>query len=128
LVDVSVVTHMPSDFWDQVRLFASADIMIAPNGGWAPNVIWMPHESCLVELHQYTLDSWIQMFGLHRRFRDGNFVTLVGDYHDPNQPKRKRGFTRRGGDDSFMGSRLVDDLQTLARQDSSCFGRYMRNT
>lgn len=36
---------MPATLEAQARLFASAGLVLAPNGGWAPNVIFMPPET-----------------------------------------------------------------------------------
>jgi hypothetical protein len=124
LVNITVVSHMPRDFWDQVRLFASVDVLIAPNGRWSPNVIWMPQDACIVELHLYKIDSWIQMFGLHRRFQQGNFMTLTGDYSAPNVTRVDR-FFRRGGDDALMGTRLVSDFLKLGHANERCPGRFL---
>ena len=42
---VEIVDDMPATLEAQARLFASAGLVLAPNGGWAPNVIFMPPET-----------------------------------------------------------------------------------
>lgn len=61
---VDVVGSLPGAFHAQVNIFADTQLLVAPSGGWNPNTLWLPSDSCVVEAHQYALDSWLA-FGLH---------------------------------------------------------------
>lgn len=123
--NVSVVSSMPNDFYKQVKIFAEADLLIAPNGGWSPNVLWMHDDACLVEVHLYKTDSWIQMFGLHNVFKSSHFITVTGDYHDPNKARVRRKY-RVGGDDNILGSLLAPDIEkTLRKNTQSPCNRFL---
>jgi hypothetical protein len=117
--EVAVHPRIPASFWEQVAFFADIDLLIAPNGGWAPNVLWMPPEACMVEIHQYRLDSWIHMFGLERVLGPGRFLTLTGDYSDPNVKKLNRP-GRNGGDDNISSERLAPDLRSALQKSAAC--------
>jgi hypothetical protein len=116
---ISVVHSMPTSFYGQVELFANADLLIAPNGGWAPNVLWMSNVACLVELHLYREDSWLNMFGLGKLFEDGRFMAVTGNYSDPNAERIKRP-SRKGGDDMILGSLVATDIKHALRKSSTC--------
>ena len=44
-LDVEILADLPSTLVAQARLFASKGLVLAPNGGWAPNVIFMPFDA-----------------------------------------------------------------------------------
>ena len=69
--EIHVQHIMPVSFVGQVELFNTAALLIAPNGGWAPNVLWMSDTACVLEIHLYRDDSWIDMFGLVRLLEPG---------------------------------------------------------
>lgn len=117
--DVEILPTMPKDFDEQARVMSEADLFIAPNGGWAPNVLWMHDSACLVELHLYRVDSWIAMFGLSTIFPEGNFMTVTGDYKDPAKPKIERP-GRNGGDDEILGSRVAPDIRNALSKSPQC--------
>ena len=72
---MNVVGSMPTAFHAQVSLFASAQLLVAPNGGWNPNALWMPSDACVVEAHQYVQDSWLG-FGLYLGL--GELLSAIG--------------------------------------------------
>jgi hypothetical protein len=117
--EVTVHTRIPASFWEQVAFFADIDLLIAPNGGWAPNVLWLPPEACLVEIHLYRLDSWIRMFGLESVLGPGRFLTVTGDYSDPNVARLNRR-NRKGGDDDILSERLAPDLRSALQKSPAC--------
>ena len=49
---VQILDDVPKTLVAQAQLFASAGLLLAPNGGWAPNAVFMGSDACLVELHQ----------------------------------------------------------------------------
>eukprot|EP00435_Cladocopium_sp_Y103_P032841 s531_g8.t1 len=98
-LEVEILDDMPKTLVAQARLFASKGLVLAPNGGWAPNVIWMPSDSCLIELHLYQLDSWVQRYLLYSTV--GEVLLIVGDYRDPKKKRIVRP-KRIGGDDDFL--------------------------
>jgi capsular polysaccharide biosynthesis protein len=55
--EVTVHTRLPASFWEQVAFFADIDLLIAAIGGWAPNVLWLPPDACLVEIHLFRLGT-----------------------------------------------------------------------
>ncbi|KAL3930993.1 MAG: hypothetical protein SGBAC_011517 [Bacillariaceae sp.] len=116
-VNVSIVPSLPSKFYDQVQLFSSSDLLVAPNGGWSPNVLWMKDDACLTELHFEKEDSWIKMFGLSNIFEKGHFATVTGNFRFPNATKVKRGGRnkRDGKDGTFSGERLAPALLRALR-------------
>ena len=116
---VTILENMPKNFAAQVEIFAQADLFLAPNGGWAPNVLWMKDTACVVELHLYKTDSWIEMFGLKLLFRKDAFLTVTGDYKDPNLPRVDRP-KRNGGDDAILGSRVSADIRQVLGESASC--------
>lgn len=117
---VHIVHQMPESFNDQVELFNSAALLIAPNGGWAPNVLWMSDEACLMEIHLYRTDSWIRSFGLASLFETGNFMTVTGNYHDESASPRVVRPHRRGGDDEIQGELVVEDLVRALQKSQNC--------
>ncbi|CAJ1426664.1 unnamed protein product [Effrenium voratum] len=104
---VEIRADVPRLLVEQARLFADASLVLAPNGGWAPNVIFMPTRSCLVELHLYKADSWVARYGLSRAI--GELLQVVGDYHDPQKAKVIRP-KRIGGDDEILVTGGKDNL------------------
>ena len=124
--NISVVHSMPTDFYDQVELFASADLFIAPNGGWNPNVLWMSNEACLVELHLYREDSWLNMFGLADLFEKRRFMAITGDYSDSNAQRIKRPGRKGGGDDMIFGSLVASDIENSLRMSSTTCSRFLK--
>ena len=124
---ISVVHMMPTDFYAQVELLASADLLIAPTGGWAPNILWMSNEACLVELHLYKEDSWINKFGLVDLFEGGRFMTVTGDYSDPKAERIKRSGRKGGGDDTILGSLVAPDVENALRKSSTACSRFLRD-
>jgi hypothetical protein len=56
--EVTVHTRIPASFWEQVAFFAGIDLLIAPNGGWVPNVSWLP----LRRVWRSTYTYWIVGF------------------------------------------------------------------
>ena len=125
--NISVVHSIPMDFYDQVELFDSADLFIAPNGGWNPNILWMSNEACLIELHLYREDSWLNMFGLVDLFEKGRFMAITGDYSDSNAQRIKRPGRKGGGDDIILGSLVVSDIENALRMSSTTCGRFLKD-
>jgi Glycosyltransferase 61 len=107
--DVHIQQRMPVPFADQVELFSGAALLIAPNGGWAPNVLWMSDAACLLEIHLYHTDSWIKQFGLASLFRPEHFVTVTGNYHN-----------------EFQGDLFAFDLARALRKSRGC-RRFLRS-
>ncbi|CAJ1449572.1 unnamed protein product [Effrenium voratum] len=106
---VQILDDVPKTLVAQAQLFASAGLLLAPNGGWAPNAVFMGSDACLVELHQYKMDSWIVMFGLAKTLAE--VLLVVGDYRDPKAQKIvRRG--RVGGDDDFLVTGARNNLYT----------------
>ena len=80
-------------------------------------MIFLPRESrsayffrlkgsgCLIELHQYVADSWVQSFGLGVTL--GEVLLVVGDYRQPGLAKIQRrgapGWRRRLPGDGRQG-------------------------
>ena len=128
--DVEVVPSMPRGFAEQVRLFSRIALLVAPNGGWIPNVLWLPSNACVVEAHLYRLDSWLLNFGLAGgALSDGAVLTVVGDYHNRSVPKMRPRPQRvhTGGDDALLGSHLAPDIAAALRNHSRC-QRFLNNT
>lgn len=126
---VHIQRYMPSSFLEQVALFGMADLLIAPNGGWTPNVLWMKDTACLVEIHLYKTNSWLVKYGLSSLFQPTHHVQIVtGDYHNatlygpaviiPN---------RHGGDDEIQGSMVIADIVRQLQQSPDC-QRFLRTT
>lgn len=99
---VEIVDRLPETLEQQAVLFSRVDMLVAPNGGWAPNVLLLPPSACVVELHQYTEDSWLKNFGLAAAI--GDLITVTGDFHDPRKRKMPPRSGRRGGDDALVSN------------------------
>lgn len=123
---VEVVGPMPGEFYAQVALFASAKLLVAPNGGWNPNALWLPSDACVVEAHQYVRDSWLA-FGLHLGL--GELLQVVGNYS--TGPRKtfmcalnathSRPCRRIGGDDDFTAAeKLAADVQDALKRSLRC--------
>ena len=106
-LDISIADDVPATLLEQARFFSSFGAVLAPNGGWSPNVLFMASDSCLIELHLYRRDSWVVDFGLGREI--GEVLLITGDYHDPKKPRIKRP-ARVGGDDDFLVTGGKDNL------------------
>jgi hypothetical protein len=117
--EVMVQPKLPVSFWEQVELFAGISLFVAPNGGWSPNVLWLPDDVCVIELHLYREDSWIKMFGLEKVFAPAHFITVTGSYSDTTKPRLQRK-NRIGGDDDIMGDRVVADLKQTIEKNPAC--------
>ena len=105
--DVQIVDDVPKRLVDQARFFSGASLILAPNGGWMPNVIFISPAACVIELHLYRKDSWIEMFGLSHTIAE--LLLIVGDYSDPSKPRLIRP-KRVGGDDDFLVTGGRDNL------------------
>ena len=125
--NVSVAASIPAAFAAQARFFGSASLLVAPNGGWAPNVLWLPRHACLVEVHMYRTSSWIKMFGLAETFLTDRFLLVTGDYHNASAPRMPQNPKRIGGDDAIQGSRLKADLRAVLARSAHC-RRFLRRT
>ncbi|CAE7804025.1 sodA, partial [Symbiodinium sp. CCMP2456] len=113
-LDISIADDPPATLLEQARFFSSFGAVLAPNGGWSPNVLFMASDSCLIELHLYRRDSWVVDFGLGREI--GEVLLIIGDYHDPKKPRIKRP-ARVGGDDDFLVTGGKDNLfNDISRQ------------
>ena len=107
--DLQIVDDIPEKLVDQARLFSGSSLLLAPNGGWMPNVVFMPSQACLVELHLYRKDSWVEMFGLSSTIAE--LLLIVGDYSDPTKPRIVRPKREAsGGDDDFLVTGGKDNL------------------
>ncbi|CAE7904726.1 unnamed protein product, partial [Symbiodinium microadriaticum] len=106
-LEISIADDPPATLLEQARFFSSFGAVLAPNGGWSPNVLFMASDSCLIELHLYRRDSWVVDFGLGREI--GEVLLITGDYHDPKKPRIKRP-ARVGGDDDFLVTGGKDNL------------------
>ena len=108
---VHVQRQMPDTLEGQVALFARADLLIAPNGGWTPNVLWMKDTACLVEIHLYDTNSWLVKHGLSSLFVPGTIQVVTGDYHNSTMyGPRVQYPNRHGGDDEIQGSMVISDI------------------
>jgi hypothetical protein len=119
---IHIQRFMPSNFLEQVAMFSMADLLIAPNGGWTPNVLWMKDTACLVELHLYNENSWLVLFGLSSLFQPAHHVQIVtGDYHNStiNGPRVILP-NRNGGDDEIQGSMVIADVVKKLKQSPDC--------
>jgi hypothetical protein len=75
-------------------------------------------EACL-EINLYLLDSWIRMFGLESVLGPGRFLTVTGNYSDPNVARLNRPH-REGGDDEILWKRLAPDLRSALQNSPAC--------
>lgn len=124
--DIHIQSKMPESFVEQVEMFAGAALLLAPTGGWVPNLLWMSDAACLVEVHLYDADSWIQYFGLSHLFRPGNFIKVTGNYHDKRATGAKvKRAKRQGGDDEIQSKLLAPDLVRALRKSPNC-RRFLR--
>jgi Glycosyltransferase 61 len=124
---IHIQRYMPSNFSEQVAMFALADLLIAPNGGWTPNVLWMKDTACLVEIHLYDTNSWLVKYGLSSLFQPAHHVQIVtGDYHNItiNGPRLNLP-NRHGGDDEIQGSMVISDIVHKLQQSPDC-QRFLR--
>ena len=126
--DVSVVDSLPASLAAQASLFGSASLLVAPNGGWAPNVLWLPRHACLVEVHLYRTSSWIKMFGLADTFLPDRLLLLTGEFHNESRPRLPQNPKRIGGDDPIIGSRLKPALLAALARSAHCRRFLKRDT
>jgi hypothetical protein len=125
--NVHIQRSMPTHFYEQVAMFGKADLFIAPNGGWTPNVLWMKDTACLIELHLYKTDSWLLMFGLSSLFPPTHVQTITGDYHNSSiYGPRLQMRNRNGGDDEIQGSMVIVDIIQQLKQHSPDCQRFLR--
>jgi uncharacterized protein involved in tolerance to divalent cations len=126
---VHVQRYMPSNFYEQVAMFGMADLLIAPNGGWTPNVLWMKDTACLVEIHLYDTNSWLVQNGLASLFQPAHHVQVVtGDYHNSTvYGPRLQLPNRHGGDDEIQGSMVISDIVQQLQQSPDC-QRFLRKS
>jgi len=118
--DIRLVHHMPQSAADQIALFASIDLLIAADNGWAPNVLWMKDGACLVELQQYRRNSWLRLYGMEKLFERGHLMTLTGNYFNKSQPDKKWIPRQWGGLDDFQAELLVPDVRRALRRSRKC--------
>ena len=112
-LNVTVADDVPPTLLEQARFFSSFAVVLAPNGGWAPNVLFMASDACLIELHLYRRDSWAKDYGLGGEI--GEILLITGDYHDPKKPiLHRRG--RVGGDDDILVTGGKDNLLNDVRR------------
>ena len=123
--EIHIQTQMPYNFDDQVRLFSGAALLIAPNGGWKPNVLRMSDTACLLEIHLYKIDSWIEMFGLASLFEPRRFMTVSGNYHNETASPRTVRPHRKGGSNEIQGALLGPDVAQALRKSHGC-RRFLR--
>ena len=97
---------MPADFISQVALFSQTDILIAPNGGWIPFVMFMK-AAVILELHLFRVDSWLNQFEMTPD--DCSVVTITGNFTQAGAPFRPG---RIGGDGIIViDNRLEEALR-----------------
>ena len=120
LFDIRLVHCLPSLVEDQITLFATADLLIAPSGVWAPNVLWMKDGACMVELKQYRLNSWLRRYGMESLFERGHLITLTDNYFNKSEPDKKWIPRQRGGLDDFQGELVAPDLKRALRRSRKC--------
>ena len=124
--NVHIQRYMPRNFYEQVAMFGMADLMIAPNGGWTPNVLWMKDTACMVEIHLYDTNSWLVKHGLASLFQPTHVHILTGDYHNYTlYGPRLQLPNRHGGDDEIQGSMVVADIVQQLQQSPDC-QRFLR--
>lgn len=114
---LQVVKKMPADFISQVALFSQTDILIAPNGVWVPNVMFMK-AAVILELHLFRVDSWLNQFGMTPD--DCSVVTITGNFTHAGAPFRPG---RIGGDGIIViDNRLEEALRGPISAELADFG------
>ena len=118
---VTIHDDVPATLVQQARFFSSAAAVLAPNGGWAPNALFMASDACLIELHLYKEDSWVVDYGLGHEI--GEVLLIVGNYRDPTKQRIIRR-ARVGGDDDFLVTggkdNLFNDIRRKMRRSRVC--------
>jgi len=120
LFDIRLVHRLPLLVEDRITLFAAADLLIAPSGVWAPNVLWMKDGACMVELQQYRLNSWLRRYGMESLFERGHLITLTDNYFNKSEPDKKWIPRQWGGLDDFQGELVAPDLKRALRRSRKC--------